>query len=248
MSDRYDIEAEEILFTQLDPVDLATRVITIDSNVSNINLRTLHDAIYPAPDISASPAETLTVIIDASVKVSSLTTATPALNVGSWPDGYPITIECYGRIEGAGGAGGNGFSGGENGLPGGTALYTRESINLHIHSAGGVWGGGGGGAGLRAGDLRLGGGGGAGIIAGAGGTGDTGNGSPGTSTAGGQGAEYHIHIDFVAGDGGAPGAAGTLANAGEGTIGAAGKSIDGISFVTLTNDNVSTGVRGPTAN
>jgi len=71
LSDRYEIEAEEMLFENLDPADLVNRVIIIDADINNINLRDLHDSIYPDPDVDAVPAESLTVYVNANVVVGS---------------------------------------------------------------------------------------------------------------------------------------------------------------------------------
>jgi hypothetical protein len=108
LSDRYQIEAEEMLFDAIDPADLVNRVIVIDAQTNNVNLRDMHDAIYPDPQVGGSPAENLRVIIEANVIVGSSSTAAPAFDVGSWPSGYPVSIEVYGRIQGRGGMGGNG--------------------------------------------------------------------------------------------------------------------------------------------
>ena len=118
---------------------LAVRNVAISASQANINLRTLHDALFPAPDASTIVVFTL----NAGVKISSGGYATPSLNVGSWPAGVDLTLYVAGDARGAGGNGGD--SGGPNAQPGGTAIYTRVAIKLAC--AGTIWGGGGGGGG-----------------------------------------------------------------------------------------------------
>jgi hypothetical protein len=254
LSDRYEIEAEEMLFETQDPADLTNRVIVIDADINNINIRDIHDNIYPDP-VVGSPSENLTVIIETNVIVGSIDSNQVAMTMGDWPVGYPITVIVYGRIQGAGGDGGTGATPGGSpmaGEAGGTALYTRAQITLILNQGDGeIWGGGGGGGG---GDDQIdnfsltsgqsgGGGGGAGTIAG---DGAERGGIAGTSEAGGLGGGGEIPGKFEGGDGGDPGQAGdngTGNNPGIG--GAAGIAIDGSFYVT----KIGTGdVRGPEVN
>jgi hypothetical protein len=226
--DGYDVEAEEMLFSGALSQDLTNRVILIDGNTLNFNLRTTHDTLYPEITGSESPAVTLTCIVQQGVIVGSAAATGPAFDVGSWPAGFVPHVTVLGRIQGAGGDGGDvvGLTA-EGGEDGGTALYTRNAITLD-DSAGEIWGGGGGGAATRVVTNGFGGGGGAGQIPGDGGLGNNGgdDGSPGTTEAGGAGGG-------TAGNGGDPGEAG--GDSGVGTSGgAAGAAIDGISFVTTT--------------
>lgn len=231
MSDKFIVEAEEMLFATLDPADLTDRTIIIDSDVANVNLRTIHDSIFPEPVALESPSITVTCIVEEGVIVSSATTASPAFDVGDWPAGVRIVMIVNGRIQGAGGAGGSSGAGGA----GGTALYTREAIFLQDGDGMIAGGGGGGGRGRQTisippQDIRYGGGGGAGRIAGAGGVvsggSDNFNGAPGTLDAGGDGG-------VLGGDGGDPGDAGSTGGGNNGSAGgAAGRAVDGISFVT----------------
>jgi len=232
---KYDIEAQEMIFVQLDDSDLSNRVIVVDTNTTNFNLRNVHDSLYP--QITDPTDITVTVIISSGVIVGSSSTNTPAFDVGDWVDDLSITIECHGRIQGAGGKGGN-YN--QNGSPGGTALYTRYPIDLEV-SDGEIWGGGGGGGSGTAVFViyafGLGGGGGAGDVPGAGGLSDPGlptlsPGSNGTLTAGGAGAPIGDATGGIpSGTGGGPGLAGANATK---TGGAAGKAIDGVSFVNVT--------------
>lgn len=239
--DRYLAEAEEILFETIDPGDLTNRVITIDSDINNVILRELHDDIFPVITGSEDPPVTVTCIVTSGAIVGSASPSIPAFNVGSWPVmGIPITLQVAGRIQGAGGDGGGNSP--TSGGTGGPALYTRYAISLD-DLAGRIFGGGGGGgrgrsvSGFPPHDHRGGGGGGAGRVPGNGGvaTGGTanGNGDPGTLDAGGAGA------NVGSGDGGAGGGPGQNGGGGGGgsgsSGGAAGISIDGISFVTTTS-------------
>ena len=240
--DRYRVEAEEILFATIDPGDLTNRVITINSDINDVNLRTLHDDIYPVITGSESPEITVTCVVTSGAIVGSSNGSTPAFDVGSWPVmGIPITVQVAGRIQGAGGDGGGDSSGGP-GEMGGTALYTRYAINLD-DASGLLWGGGGGGGRARgvvsfpATDSRRGGGGGAGRIPGDGGAVSGGtsniNGNPGALDTGGGGGSGG---GGTGGTGGTPGNAGGSGNGNQGSAGgAAGRSIDGISFVTTTS-------------
>lgn len=226
--ERYSVEAEEALFTLYpgtSPGGLADRTIVISSNINNLNLRAMHDSIYPEvtdADVISSPPVTLTCVINANVIVGSASTATPAFDVGSWPIGFTPTLVINGRIEGHGGDGNDA----DNGTAGGTALFARHALDVEV-STGQIWGGGGGGGGsIGFGGSALGGGG-AGQIPG------TGN-NPGTTEAGGAGGTASGGV--VAGAGGGPGLAGGNGSGGilNTAGGAAGAAIDGVSFVTVT--------------
>jgi hypothetical protein len=246
--DRYGVEAEEMLWTFYDGIgELQDRVIVIPSNVNNVNLRELHDSIYPElteDDLSASPPVTLTCIINAGVIVGSTSIATPAFDVGDWLPGFTPLLQLNGRIQGTGGAGGEGgISSGQvqDGEPGGTALYTRHALDVEHGAGAEVWGGGGGGAG---GDvshvIALPGGGGAGTVPGAAGAVAGGDppdtaAQPGTSEDGGEGGD--AGAGFAGGAGGDPGMAGenvSLTGISR-TGGAAGAAIDGVSFVNVVS-------------
>ena len=144
------IAAEEIIF-DIPVDDLNNRTIILDTSQNNVNIQTLHDSIYPV--ITTVGLITLTVIIDTGAIIGSSSTSLPAMDIGTFTSGLPITVQVKGRLQGAGGAGGNGSSQlgtSTPGLPGGTALYTRQAITLDVSSgAGEVWGGGGGGGGGR---------------------------------------------------------------------------------------------------
>ncbi len=229
-ADRYSVEAEEILFTQFDPDDLTNRVITINSDVNNVNLRDMHDDIYPAITGAESPPVTVTCIIASGAIVGSANVDLSAFDVGSWVPGLSITVQNSGRIQGTGGQGG--FSRfGDQGEYGGNAFYTRYPISLD-NDAGKIYGGGGGGGrGHFSSGEKADGGGGAGRVAGAGGSSTGSFGQPGTLDTGGDGGVFHFAFG---GEGGAPGQNGQNGNGNLGTSigGVAGSSIDGVSFVT----------------
>lgn len=214
--DRFIVDAEELLFTGATDPD-GPRIIIIDNNTYNVNLRTLHDSFYTPPEIY----DTVICIIEEDVIVGSTSTATPAFDVGSWPANVDITLRIVGRIQGKGGAGGASAIVGE---AGGTALFTTYALT--VDNDGQIYGGSGGGGG----GVGYGGGGGAGYNPGSGGTP---GGTTGTTEAGGPGGNAG---SFPAGgNGGAPGQNG-LPGTGlpSGAIGgSSGPSIDGVSLVTF---------------
>lgn len=244
LPDRFQIEAEEALFQSFDPDDLTHRVIIIDSSINDVNLRELHDSIYPDPTGTESPAITVTVFIESQVIVGSSSAASPALNVGNWPAGIHIAIVNRGRIQGRGGKGADG-AGSEPppGDSGGPALFARYPVSLALNEGQAqVWGGGGGGGG---GDADTsggrtgqggGGGGGAGRLPGDGGAGTNAStgGSPGTSESGGLAGIGNFGRN--GGDGGGPGLGGQhgVGGGSPSAGGAAGAAIDGLSFVAKT--------------
>jgi hypothetical protein len=241
------VEGEEANFAQLDPADLVDRVITVDTNLNDLNLRTVHDALFPAittQDVANSV--TLKCIIASGVIVGSTAAGTSgiAFDVGDWPAGLPLTIVINGRIQGKGGDGGRGGkidglteTSPTNGEAGGTALYTRFAIDVELNSTGEIWGGGGAGAGARGRPLNQPGGGGG---AGQGKTPSLGGAATSPATAGADstpeapGSGGAGTNNNAGGDGGAKGAAGDSAAHGSATPGAAGRAIDGVSNITFT--------------
>jgi Concanavalin A-like lectin/glucanases superfamily/Phage tail fibre adhesin Gp38 len=222
------------------------RIITIDSDSFEIDLRELHDSLFAQP-VSGN---VIRCTINTGIFLGSGDVATAALYVGEWPAGVSIFITNKGRIQAKGGAGGNGLSNGQNG---GVALRTRQAITLN-NVDGEIFGGGGGGGGgggiPSQGYARAsGGGGGAGLNSGSGGVGITNsngagaNGSPGTSEAGGAGGDPPVTTTaFNGGDGGGPGLAGSATSpsgtvVGNGAAGSAGNAIDGVSFVTFSGSS-----------
>jgi hypothetical protein len=228
--DQIAVQAEEMLF-EGSAVDLDNRVIIIDANTVDFNLRTVHDTIYPV--ITTVGSITLKCIIEAGVIVGNQTDGLPAFNVGSWPVGLPITIEVRGRIQGRGGRGGRISD--INGQAGTGALLTTRPITL-ISTDGEIWGGGGGGGAWSDTSNIKGGGGGSGYLSGA--AGDY-NGTvtrapqAGTTEAGGLGG---LAGSAEGGAGGGPGLAGTGVSTSLATSlgGAAGSAIDGLSHITFS--------------
>jgi hypothetical protein len=241
--------AEEMRFTDLDTGSSTDRVLLINFNGSNLNLRDIHDNIYP----STFDGVTVTFLISSTIGSSS--TSLPAVNVGDWPVGFTPKLILSGRIQGKGGGGGDGamFGPGEAGGNGGIALYTRHAINLDLSTGtprilGG--GGGGGGGGARFTVIGGGGGGGAGSPPGVGGSDGNGSasGDPGTADAGGPGGLPFVGAQ-IGGRGADPGDSGSAGVSGAtagGAGGSPGAAIDGVSFVTIIAG--SGDIRGPQIN
>jgi hypothetical protein len=251
--DRFLIEAQEMLWTPFGgDIDPNTRTIIFDSNINNINLREIHDDLYPEPQ-SGNVINVIVnagVIIGSTAIVSQLDGSFAAFDVGTWPGGVTINMTINGRIQGRGGEGRSGGSGlwtgivaianpGGDGLAGGTALFTRTAINV-TSTNGEIWGGGGGGGGGGgyADSIQTygggGGGGGAGTIVGVGGTGGSASGGSlvnlvgnagdnGVATAGGIAGQGGAGTNNQGGNGGGPGLAGAAGTpAGGGGAGGAG--------------------------
>lgn len=260
LSDRIDVEAQEMLFDFDEELETATRTITISSDEQEFNLRDAHDAIFPDPEPqTGTPEYSIVCNVLENVIVGSNSPTTPAFDVGDWPAGIPILVNNLGRIQGCGGNGGDAGTTMPDGGQGGTAFYTRVNVDLDLGSGDGmVYGGGGGGGGATDNDGDgVGGGGGAGRLGGTGGTGQVDgevpevHGQDGTLNAGGAGGYIPPVFPDVGGDGGGPGLAGENATGGivanTGSGGAAGYAIDGVSYVTF----VSTGsgdIRGGEVN
>jgi hypothetical protein len=265
-ADRFQVEAEEMRFDPafLEEDDVNERRITIDVSSANINVRTIHDTLYPAPtEGDATSGVTVVVEVQSGVVVSSSSQAQPALQMGTWPTGWDednLFVDNFGTIQGAGGRGGG--SGGAA-QAGGTAFYTRHKVTFRNKAGSKLWGGGGGGGRGQGrfgtfGGVPLtagggGGGGGAGVIAGPGGmapnaTFDGDNGASGTASARGSGGDGGSGNAMRGGDGGNGGGPGLAGSAGAnssgagsssgspGSGGAAGAAIDGWSYVTLAED------------
>ena len=155
--DRYQVEAEEMLFNYRDDLE-AVRLVVIDQNSSNVILRSMHDAIYEEPD----GTETVVFIIESGVIVGGKVPF-PSLMVGDWPAGTTLYLWNFGSILGRGGDGGT--YGSPNGKQGASGVYARRPIGI-LNNGVIAGGGGGGGAGIHTWDGKtlewIGGGGGAG--------------------------------------------------------------------------------------
>lgn len=216
---QYDVAAEFIKFRK---AALPDRVILIDANAFDLNLRTVHDLIYTPPEEN----DEITVIIASGVIVGSenpFPGGGKAFDVGDWPANVTIHITNNGRIQGYGGSpASSSLEGGEGGdpffvdfgaTPGGTALYTRYPITID-NTNGELWsGGGGGGANTPP----------------APGTGTVGGGGSGFLPAGNATTEAG-GTSPTGGDGGDPGQSGQNGTRLSGT--SAGDAVDGDSFIT----------------
>lgn len=240
---RHEYTAEEMRFTDLDTGSSTDRVLLINFDTNNVDLRALHDLTYP------SEFTGVTVTFITSATIGSTSTSSFALRTGTWPI-TPKLIN-QGRLQGKGGQGGSATLGiGNNGLPGGPALLVESALDLD-NADGEIFGGGGGG-GSGGGNVFTdggAGGGGAGTQPGNGGAGfsPSGPASPGTADAGGAGSSG---VPGVGGTGGGPGLVGSNGTAGSlaaGTGGAAGSAIDGVSLVNDVGADPGD-IRGPQIN
>lgn len=154
----YECEAEEAVSSGINPVDVLSRVLTIDSDQYNVDIPTLHNAVYPpVTPTDVTNGVNLTVIVAAGATVASTvaTAAGIALKIGetttNWPSGFPIKVRIEGNVRGKGGNGGRGADYNANnaaaGQQGGTALHTRHPITVELVTGGQIRGGGGGGGG-----------------------------------------------------------------------------------------------------
>ena len=232
--DRYIVDAQESIFAPQDDLETA-KVIFIDENTQDANLRSLHDQIYSEPQ----EYDIIRCIIREGVIAG-------AFVIGDWPEFVDITIINNGRIQGAGGRGAS-LDPGPGSTTGGTALYTRQPIT--IENNGQIWGGGGGGGIGRLINVgtqenpsyvSAGGGGGAGYAPGSGGQY---NGSVGTTESGGAGGELSIVVTSRGGNGGGPASAGLAGNDASSSPGAAGLAVDGESYITWTTEGAILGAR-----
>jgi hypothetical protein len=252
--DRYQVEAQELLFTQFDAPSLQDRVIVVSSNINGVILKALHDLIYPAitpADVSAGV--TVTFIVNSGVVVGANETWLAAIYNADWPGGFTPELHIYGTVAGRGGrGGGNNGTAWTAGQSGGPALVTESPIALFFGPDAALWGGGGGGGpvvNVLPERTAYGGGGGAGWLPGDGGVASSVAGgpfahgqagsldSPGSGTAGNRGGfpgvagvpgHFKVNETFFSTPAGAPGAA-----------------IDGVSNVTFINSG---DVRGPQIN
>ncbi len=250
-----NVVAQQINFADI-PGDEGTeddpRTIFIENDVSNVNLRTIHDTLYTAPTDSSPPLAVTFVVLD-GVTVGATSVSNYAIRTGSWPSTVVLALQNDGRIYGAGGAGGDSgnFDNGRPGNAGGPALLAERALT--VTNNGEIWGGGGGGGGggcnstSGCGGREAGsGGGGAGSTPGAGGATeafppcypDDCRGQTGTTEAGGAGGQDGLNINGDGGPGGGPGLAGgdggvhPFGGPGGGPGGAAGSYVVGNAFVT----------------
>jgi hypothetical protein len=77
-ADRFKVEAEEMQFDVAD--DFNDRVIIVDANLNNFNLRDAYDEIYPAP----VAGDEVICYVNAGVIVGSTSAALNSFELGSW--------------------------------------------------------------------------------------------------------------------------------------------------------------------
>lgn len=197
---KWEIEAEEVLISEeIQQDDPTVKVVPIDADTFNFNLRTAYLQTY----IEAVPGDTVICEIREGVVTGSTSTSIPAFDTGTgWPSGVSIKLRNFGIIAGCGGQGGSSYAfatlkgtsvSATNGANGGVGV--RAEVDIEIDNKGIIGGGGGGGAGAAATISNVGvsasGGGGAGFglagVASRGGNVLTPTGAPGTAMFGGIG-------------------------------------------------------------
>lgn len=117
--------------------DIGFDLITIGADQTNLNMRTVYDSLFPAPDATT----VCKIVIESGVEVGSTSNATAGFDTGTWPAGAVITIENRGYIVGYGGRGVATAAGTDGGL----ALDVSYAVT--IENFGTIGGGGGGGGG-----------------------------------------------------------------------------------------------------
>jgi hypothetical protein len=135
------IEPQEVYINNSGTWTLEHKVVHISAPTSNLDLYTLAG--------SPSTALRLLAIVDPGVVVSSASTASPSITIGSFPSNSQIKLVNWGVIKGAGGAGGKGADYGGSAVAGGAGgtAVTVSVANVTIENQGSIYGGGGGGGG-----------------------------------------------------------------------------------------------------
>ena len=154
-------QAEEVVISEdVDPIDPTIKVVAVDSDVTNFNLRTAFQSAY----VEAQPGDTVICEIRGGVIVGSEDTTRPAFRTGTgWPAGIEpiIVIEPNARIIGRGGIGGAASADQDgpisnhlvrNGGNGGLAFLVEAPVT--VNNQGTIGGGGGGGGGAASGSRR----------------------------------------------------------------------------------------------
>lgn len=237
------VQAMEARFWE---VDTTTRLILIDSNTTDFNMRDRYEQLYGVPGAGV----VVTFRVGAGIKVGSTSPFVAALSTGAWPADTELRLEILagGKVLGKGGDGGV-PTGQINGQQGGPALDVAAA--LVVSNLGTIAGGGGGGGGAKDSVFAMAtGGGGAGYIVGDGHV-------DGTETLGGAGqvvssydASVKQNVLATAGKGGdlgQPGVDGAYGGNGStvdaGTGGAAGAAIVGAGFVYFEAEGTIIGER-----
>jgi hypothetical protein len=154
-------QAEEVVISELvEPDDPTVKIVAVDSDVVNFNLRTAFLSAYS----EAEPGDTVICEVRGGVVIGSEETTLPAFRTGTgWPSGIVpiIRIEPNAQIVGRGGIGGaatadqNGAISNHlvrEGGAGGLAMLIETTVN--IDNQGTIGGGGGGGGGAASGNRR----------------------------------------------------------------------------------------------
>lgn len=236
--DRFQIEAEEMSSGDGLTPDANEKTIFIDVNNFNLNLRTVYDSIFSAPDIY----DVVTFILSAGANVGTRKGGNGwGIDTGEWPEleGDPsrLVLNIFGRAIARGGDGGDGAAIiGSDGEDGEHALRVR--VPMSIDNQGIIGGGGGGGGGGNSGQAQFsaGGGGGAGFEAS-----NPGNSGNSAADATGGYLETPGTGPGNAGDGGTLGQDGDNGATADG--GEAGVAIHGDDLVTWINEGTILGDR-----
>jgi hypothetical protein len=78
---RVIVTGEEVNWTELQASDPLNRTITVDYNSYNLNIRSMHDALYGAP----TPKGTVNFVVASTARIGSTSISLPALETGTWP-------------------------------------------------------------------------------------------------------------------------------------------------------------------
>lgn len=138
---KFAVVAEEDAFASLDPEDLTTRSITINYDTLDVNMRSMHDELFPDP----TDGITVNFIVETNTYVGASQTSIPALQTGIWPtkavtgnrtSGSPTLT---GIVDTTGLAVGQRVSG--TGIPDGAAILSivaNTSITLDMNATSGA--------------------------------------------------------------------------------------------------------------
>lgn len=138
---KYAITAREFAY-EFGEIDTGLRVIEINADRTQINLRAAFDSLYDAP----TGGLIVRFIIASGALLYSDDTAITAMTIGEWPAGVDITVINNGHHVGCGGDGGSGgVLLGFTGRNGGNALDGADGYPITYINNGILAGGGGGG-------------------------------------------------------------------------------------------------------
>lgn len=136
--DKVSVEMEEFRAAEETDTD---RQITIDYDEQNLNWRTRHDELYPAP----VDGDKVTLIVETSAHVGSASTSLPALDTGTWPTKSKTGLRTSGSPTLTGIADTTGLAIGQRvfgtGIPAGAkilSLVVNTSITLDMNATSGA--------------------------------------------------------------------------------------------------------------